>query len=106
MFDPQELARIRAALEQWQRQTLDPALQRMPERQAEFSTMSDEPIARLYTPLDVAGSDPLHDIGFPGDYPYTRGIHPTGYRAKLWTMRMFAGFGSAEETNARFKYLL
>ena len=65
-----------------------------------------QPIERLYTPLDLAGNDPIDDIGFPGEYPYTRGIHPTGYRGKLWTMRMFAGFGTAEETNARFKYLL
>jgi methylmalonyl-CoA mutase N-terminal domain/subunit len=78
-------------------------LARAPERDAEFSTMSGLPIAPLYTPVDVPD---FARIGFPGEYPFTRGIHATGYRGKLWTMRMFAGFGTAEETNARFKYLL
>jgi methylmalonyl-CoA mutase N-terminal domain/subunit len=79
------------------------ALARVPERDAEFSTLSGVPIAPLYTPLDVPE---FERIGFPGAYPFTRGAHATGYRGKLWTMRMFAGFGTAEETNARFKYLL
>ncbi|MEP7200606.1 MAG: methylmalonyl-CoA mutase family protein, partial [Chloroflexota bacterium] len=76
------------------------------ERMNEFITTSSEPINRLYTPLDIAGMDYVKEIGFPGDYPYTRGVHPTLHRGRLWTMRMFAGFGTAEETNARFKYLL
>jgi methylmalonyl-CoA mutase N-terminal domain/subunit len=106
MFSPDQLARIRTAQAQWQEQTLDPVLRKTPERQDEFITVSSEPVERLYTPLDIADTDFERDIGFPGEYPYTRGIHPTGYRGKLWTMRMFAGFGTAEETNARFKYLL
>ena len=71
-----------------------------------FMTTSGRPIRRIYDPSDVAGLDYEQDLGAPGDYPYTRGVHATGYRGKPWTMRMFAGFGSAEETNARFKYLL
>src|SRR2546423_1643951 len=104
MFEPEES--IRAAHEAWEQQTLWPALQKAPERDDAFMTTSSAPIERLYTPLDLAERSYLHDIAHPGEYPYTRGIHPTGYRGKLWTMRMFAGFGSAEETNARFKYLL
>jgi len=76
------------------------------ERRDSFVTASGVPIERVYTPLDIADLDYLRDLGFPGEYPYTRGVHPTGYRGKLWTMRMFAGFGCAEETNARYKYLL
>ncbi|MCW5970531.1 MAG: methylmalonyl-CoA mutase family protein [Blastocatellales bacterium] len=78
----------------------------MPESQSEFTTVSLRPVKRLYTPNDIADIDYARDIGFPGAPPYTRGIHPTGYRAKLWTMRQFAGFGSAFDTNERFKYLL
>src|SRR4030043_2133015 len=80
--------------------------QRSEERQGSFVTTSGVPVERLYTPLDIADMDYLRDISFPGEYPYTRGVHYTGYRGKLWTMRMFAGFGCAEETNARYKYLL
>ena len=78
----------------------------MPEPQAETTTQSGMPIKRLYTPEDGANLDYERDLGFPGEYPYTRGVQPTMYRAKPWTMRMFAGFGAAEETNERFKYLL
>jgi methylmalonyl-CoA mutase N-terminal domain/subunit len=78
----------------------------MPERRASFTTISGRPVQRVYTPLDVPDLDHQADLGFPGEYPYTRGVHATGYRGKLWTMRMFAGFGTAEETNARYKYLL
>ncbi|MGQ9827429.1 MAG: acyl-CoA mutase large subunit family protein [Roseiflexus sp.] len=104
MSDP--LAAFREAYQEWERTILQPTLQRAPERDADFTTVSGEPIKRLYTPLNLEETDPVHDIGLPGAYPFTRGIHPTGYRGKLWTMRMFAGFGSAEETNARFRYLL
>jgi methylmalonyl-CoA mutase N-terminal domain/subunit len=106
MFNPEKLNELRAAQAEWENNTLNPVLAKSPERQAEFITVSSEPIERLYTPLDFADTDFIKDIGYPGEYPYTRGIHPTGYRGKLWTMRMFAGFGTAEETNARFKYLL
>ncbi len=80
--------------------------QLFPERKDAFITTSGVPIERLYTPLDIADMDYLRDLSFPGEYPFTRGVHYTGYRGKLWTMRMFAGFGCAEETNARYKYLL
>jgi len=76
------------------------------ERKKSFKTLSNIPVERVYTPDHLKDTDYLKDIGFPGEYPYLRGIHPTGYRGRLWTMRMFAGFGTAEETNARFKYLL
>ncbi len=78
----------------------------LPERQDSFITTSRVPIERLYSPVDIADTDYLQDLSFPGEYPFTRGVHSTGYRGKLWTMRMFAGFGCAEETNARYKYLL
>ena len=77
-----------------------------PERRKRFSTVSDEEVAALYTPADLEGHDFLKEVGFPGAYPYTRGIHPSMYRSRLWTMRQFSGFGSAENTNARYHYLL
>src|ERR1700722_12114904 len=76
------------------------------ERSSQFTTVSGYPIRGLYTPSDLAGEDPAHDLGAPGEPPYTRGIHPAMYRSRLWTMRQFAGFGTAEDTNARFRYLL
>ncbi|MFZ2095360.1 MAG: methylmalonyl-CoA mutase family protein [Anaerolineales bacterium] len=106
MYDRDKLEQLRQALQQWQRVKLDKTLADMPERQDEFITTSSEPVERLYTPLDLPGFDYLDDLGFPGEYPYTRGVHPTMHRGRLWTMRMFAGFGTAEETNLRFKYLL
>ncbi|MBL8160774.1 MAG: methylmalonyl-CoA mutase family protein [Anaerolineae bacterium] len=105
-FDPQALNAARAAQERWQQSTLRKTLERMPEQRESFLTQSSVPIERLYTPLDIAELDYLRDLGFPGEYPFTRGVHATGHRGKLWTMRMFAGFGTAEETNARYKYLL
>src|SRR5688572_31208421 len=95
-----------AAVARWEQETLEPVLKRRAERKQSFETVSLEEVNRLYTPADTAGVDFERDISFPGEFPYTRGIHPTGYRGKLWTMRQFAGFGTPEETNARFKYLL
>ena len=92
--------------QEWEENTLQPALQKLPETQKEFSTVSLKPIARLYSPNDLRDTNFAEEIGFPGEPPYTRGIHPTGYRGKIWTMRQFAGFGSAFDTNQRFKYLL
>jgi methylmalonyl-CoA mutase N-terminal domain/subunit len=106
MFDAKKLEDVRRALERWEETTLQQASARLPEQRATFRTTSSEPVDRLYTPLNVAGLDYERDLGLPGEYPYTRGIHPTLYRSKMWTMRMFAGFGTAEETNARFRYLL
>ncbi len=78
----------------------------LPERKQDFITVSGTPVERVYTPAHIADLDYFKDIGFPGEHPFTRGNHPTGYRGRLWTMRLFSGFGTAEETNARFKYLL
>jgi methylmalonyl-CoA mutase, N-terminal domain len=106
MYDRQKLEQLKQAVENWENTTLQKSLAQMPERQEEFITTSSEPIERLYTPLDTASMDYLNDLGLPGEYPYTRGVHPTMHRGRMWTMRMFAGFGTAEETNNRFKYLL
>lgn len=94
------------ALKEWEDRALNPALKNKPEAAASFTTTSLTPVDRLYTPEDVAETNYLRDIGFPGEPPFTRGLHPTGYRGKLWTMRQFAGFGSAFDTKKRFKYLL
>ena len=94
------------AYEKWKKKILEPALAKHPERREEFITTSSQKVDRLYTPLDTAHIDFPRDISYPGEFPYTRGIHSTMYRGRLWTMRMFAGFGSAGETNERFKYLL
>src|SRR3979409_2657820 len=101
-----DLERLRGAQTDWETNTLRPALARTPDRQVKFITTSSAPVERLYTPLDLPDFDYLTDLGFPGDYPYTRGVHATGHRGRLWTMRLFSGFGSAEESNARYKYLL
>ncbi len=106
MRDRERTESIRKAKEQWERTTVQDRLAKHPERQQEFVTTSGEPMQRLYTPLDINDLDYERDVGFPGEYPFTRGVHPSMYRGRLWTMRMFAGFGSAEETNARYKYLL
>ncbi|MGC1968834.1 MAG: methylmalonyl-CoA mutase family protein [Candidatus Acidiferrales bacterium] len=90
----------------WEEKTLRPTLQNSPERDADFTTVSSYPLRRLYTPADLPDWNPETDLGYPGTPPYTRGIHSTMYRGKLWTMRQFAGFGTAEDTNARFRYLL
>ena len=95
-----------AAKARWERETLEPALAKSPERAGAFTTVSGRPIERLYTPADVAGLDYARDLGDPGAFPYTRGIHASGYRGKLWTMRQFAGFGTPAETNERYKQLL
>jgi methylmalonyl-CoA mutase N-terminal domain/subunit len=101
---------VRAAEEtekrRWERETLDPVLKKGGERASAFTTISGRPIERLYTADDLRAIDPSRDIGEPGAFPYTRGIHKSGYRGKLWTMRQFAGFGTPEETNRRYKALL
>jgi methylmalonyl-CoA mutase, N-terminal domain len=90
----------------WEREVLGPALELSPEREVPFTTISGRPIERLYTSDDLSGFDYRRDLNNPGEFPYARGIHPTGYRGKLWTMRQFAGFGTPEETNERYKTLL
>ncbi|MCZ7570349.1 MAG: methylmalonyl-CoA mutase family protein [Ardenticatenaceae bacterium] len=106
LYSHRALSQVEEQQDRWEEGTLQSALSRFPERRDEFITTSSFRIERLYTPLDTAELDYNRDLGFPGEYPFTRGIHATMHRGKLWTMRMFAGFGSAEETNARFKYLL
>ena len=96
---------LRAALEAWE-QSVQKALQRFPERKPEFTTDEGIPVNRTYTPLDLEGFDYLRDLGLPGEYPFTRGVQATMYRGRFWTMRQYAGYGSAEETNRRFRYLL
>jgi methylmalonyl-CoA mutase N-terminal domain/subunit len=92
--------------QRWEREIVEPTLKKSPERNTPFTTISGRPIERLYTVEDLARLDYQRDINNPGEFPYTRGIHPSGYRGKLWTMRQFAGFGTPEETNDRYKTLL
>ncbi len=98
--------RIKDSLELWEKDILEKHLKKNPERNEKFTTLSNQEIKRLYTPVDLEGFDYLNELGFPGEYPYTRGVQPTMYRGKIWTMRQFAGFGTAEDTNNRYKYLL
>ena len=104
MSDP-KFDSIRQAAAQWTEAT-EATLTKRPERQEQFQTLSDQDVRRLYTPADVPELDYERDLGFPGQYPFTRGVQDTMYRGRLWTMRQFSGFGSAEETNQRYKYLL
>ncbi|MEF8780043.1 MAG: methylmalonyl-CoA mutase family protein, partial [Haloferacaceae archaeon] len=106
MYDQEELEAIRRAREEWEAETLEPTLQRHGERRERFATVSNLEVDRLYTPEDVADLDYEEDLGFPGEEPYTRGVYPTMYRGRTWTMRQFAGFGTADETNERFHYLI
>ena len=97
---------IEKAKKQWYDKTLSKVLDKFPERKERFVTGSNKDVKRLYDPLDLQNINYLEDIGYPGDYPYTRGVQPTMYRGRLWTMRQYAGFGDAEESNKRYKYLL
>lgn len=97
---------IKEAQKQWSDKTLAKVLDRFPERKEKFVTGSNKEVKRLYDPLDLDNIKYLEDIGYPGDYPYTRGVQPTMYRGRFWTMRQYAGFGDAEESNKRYKYLL
>ncbi len=101
-----KLKQIEGAAKTWEEETLHPALEKSPERAQEFNTVSGHPVRRLYTPCDLTDFDYIRELGFSGLYPFTRGVYPTMYRGRIWTMRMFAGYGTAEETNQRFKYLL
>ncbi|MHC1579748.1 MAG: acyl-CoA mutase large subunit family protein [Candidatus Alkanophagales archaeon] len=107
MLNESDLKEIERKMRVWEETCLREALRARPERKKKFtSTTSNREVKRLYTPLDVADIDYLRDIGFPGEYPFTRGIHATMYRGRIFTMRQFAGFGTAEDTNKRYKYLL
>lgn len=106
MFDDKALERIRAGKDNWEKNILAKTTAKAPERKPVFTSISGMPVERLYTPLDVAGLDYERDLGYPGQYPFTRGVQPTMYRGRYWTMRQYAGFGNARESNARYRYLL
>ncbi len=106
MYDEDDLREIQQDREEWEDDTLSPVLERFGERKDRFATVSNLEVDRLYDPTDVADFDYEDDLGFPGEEPYTRGVYPTMYRGRTWTMRQFAGFGTAEETNERFHYLI
>jgi methylmalonyl-CoA mutase N-terminal domain/subunit len=105
LFSEEALAKLSRAVHGWEEGPLAKTLRRQTERDVPFAT-SSQPVERLYTPLDVAGMDYERDLGFPGEYPFTRGVQPTMYRGRLWTMRQYAGFGTAEESNEKFRFLL
>ena len=106
MFDKDALGKIKTAKGKWEKEILDRALGKEKERKDVFTSISGEPIERLYTPLDVSDLDYNEQLGYPGQFPFTRGVQPTMYRGRFWTMRQYAGFGSARESNARYRYLL
>lgn len=106
MFDKEELEKIKSEREKWHSTHVQKSISKFPERKKQFKTSSDIEIKNIYTPEDFSGQDYLEKVGFPGEYPYTRGVQPTMYRGKFWTMRQYAGFGTAEESNERYKYLL
>ncbi len=106
MYDKDKLTDLDRQKKRWSETTLRQSKERFPERRKKYMTTSGEVINRLYTPLDIPEFDYMNDLGLPGEYPLTRGVHPTLYRGRPWTMRMFAGFGTAEETNERYKYLM
>ncbi len=103
---PEEKKRLDDARREWEARTLKPALEKSPDRPGLFVGSDGAPLERVYTPEHTAAQDYLRDVGFPGEFPYTRGVQPTMYRGRLWTMRQYAGFGSAAETNRRYRYLL
>ena len=107
MSETDELkSKVQLAFKSWLENSYKKSLQKNPERQKEFTTVSFTPVKALYTHLDTDEKRYIEKIGFPGEYPYTRGIQPTMYRGKLWTMRQYAGFGTAKESNQRYRYLL
>jgi len=106
MSDKEKTNKIMKERERWEKTTLQKWMGQRPERKTEFRNHSDMLIKRVYTPEDINNLDYMQDLGFPGEYPFTRGVHATMYRGRLWTMRMFSGYGTAEQTNQRFKYLL
>lgn len=106
MFKEEEMNQINEQRKTWEKNTLNKTLDRFPERKESFVTGSGKEIERLYSPEDISEIDYNRDLNFPGQYPYTRGVQPTMYRGRFWTMRQYAGFGTAEESNQRYKYLL
>ncbi len=106
MFEKKELEIIKKEKNKWDNTFYSENIKEQPERKEKFENLSSNEIKNLYTPLDISNLDYIKDTGFPGDYPFLRGVYPSMHRSRLWTMRQFAGFGSAEETNQRYKYLL
>jgi methylmalonyl-CoA mutase N-terminal domain/subunit len=106
MSNKEKINEIIKERERWEKTTLPKWMGQRAERQSEFRNHSDMPIKRIYTPENIKDLDYMRDLGFPGEYPFTRGVHATMYRGRLWTMRQFSGYGTAEQTNQRFKYLL
>jgi methylmalonyl-CoA mutase N-terminal domain/subunit len=106
MFNEEEIKNIKKSREEWGNNAIKNTFERFPERKDKFVTGSGKEVARLYTPDNLKEFDYNRDLNFPGEFPYTRGVQPTMYRGRLWTMRQYAGFGSAEESNKRYKYLL
>ncbi len=106
MFDKEKLESIKTMKEQWDCGPVEKVCAKFPERKTTFTTISGEEVERLYTPSDIAAFHYETELGFPGEYPFTRGVQPTMYRGRLWTMRQYAGFGTALETNKRYRYLL
>ena len=102
---PEDDRKIASARKDWEERKLNPSLKRGAERKPKFVTSSGIEVKRTYDPDDLNGQDFVDDLGFPGEYPFTRGVQPTMYRGRLWTMRQYAGFGSAEESNRRYRYL-
>jgi methylmalonyl-CoA mutase N-terminal domain/subunit len=106
IFSEEVLKEVEKKTMEWESTTLKKVIEKVPENKQTFTTISGIPIKRIYTPADIANMNYAEDMGFPGEYPYVRNIYPTGYRGRIWTMRQYAGFGSAEDTNARYKFLL
>ncbi len=106
MSEEKSLEKVKAGKEKWDQGSVQKTLSKAPERRKTFTSISNIPVERLYTPWDVANLDYGNDLGFPGEYPFTRGVQPTMYRGRFWTMRQYAGFGSAAESNERYRYLL
>jgi len=108
LFDSKKIEKIREKLLEWEKEVVEPILKKLPERKRHFLTEEGIPVKRIYTPLDLYEKnwDYLEKLGFPGAYPFTRGVYPTMYRGRIWTIRQYAGFGSAEDTNKRYRYLL
>ena len=105
-FEKESLKKLEQEKARWESTTVEKVIKKTPERYEKFYTGSNLEVDRLYTPLDIQEIDYMKDLGFPGEYPFTRGIQPTMYRGRLWTMRQYAGFGAAEESNKRYKFLL
>jgi methylmalonyl-CoA mutase N-terminal domain/subunit len=106
MSEEKSSEKVKAGKEKWEQGIVQKTLSKAPERRKTFTSISNIPVERLYTPLDVADLDYGNDLGFPGEFPFTRGVQPTMYRGRFWTMRQYAGFGSAKESNERYRYLL